>query len=119
MPSDSRPPETHELKKGETSIIYCADFSNEPAVTAGATLSSCEIYEVENSRVTAASPQINSSAAFIQYDEDGTTALHTVPQSKGVKFAATGVSKGRCKVSIRATLSDGQKPIVDVIFDVK
>ena len=120
MPSDSRPPETHELKLGEAALVYCADFSSDPAVTGGATLSSVVGVTAENGKVTVGlGPQINTTAPFIQYDDDGTTPLFTVPQSKGVKFSVTAVTKGQCKVSVQVLCSDGQKPIVDVLFNVK
>lgn len=117
MPSDARPPETHELKVGEEDLVYCFDFRNEPAVAAGATMSAPLATSENSSRVAVSSAQVNTED-FVEYDRDG-NVVATVPAGYGVKVNVTAVAKGQCRVTCQVTCSDGQRPIIDVNFVVK
>lgn len=116
MPSDSRPPELHELKLGESALVYCADFSNDPAVTGGATLSG-PTATADNSAIVAVSNPTVIATDFTQYDSAG-LAVDSVPANKGVSFLVQAVKKGQTRVRIQVVCSDGQNPIVDVNFKV-
>ena len=116
MPSDSRPPELHELKLGESALVYCASFENDPAVTAGATLSSPTVTS-DNSAIVAVSNAQVTAAIFYQYDADG-LVIDSVPAGKGVSFLVQAVKKGQTRVRVQVACSDGQNPIVDINFKV-
>lgn len=116
MANDVRPVETRELKVGERNLVYCFDFSEEPAVTAGNAISSPTLV-VENSRVSADTATV-LAADFNQYDKAG-SVVRTVESGKGVTVLVDGVSKGQCNVKCQVTAADGQKPIQEVNFVVK
>lgn len=117
MPTDSRPPETHELWLGEAALVYCFDFSDEPALTGGATLDSATVTPDSSAKVSAGTPQV-LAADFSQYDADG-SVVATVAAGEGVKVALTAVARGQTRVVCQATFSDGQRPIIAANFVVK
>ena len=116
MPSDSRPPELHELKLGESALVYCADFSNDPAVTGGATLGTPTVTADAAAIVTVSNPTV-ITADFNQYDAAG-LVVDTVPANKGVSFLVLAARKGQTRVRVQVVCSDGQMPIIDINFKV-
>lgn len=116
MPSDTRPPENHDIYVGEGPEVYCANFTKCPTLTNGGTISNPTVV-VDVPRVTLGTPQVTTQV-FTQLDENGNT-IGTVAIGKGVTFTVTGVVKGQCEVKCQVSGSDGQKPIVATIFVVR
>jgi hypothetical protein len=116
VPSDFRPPETHELYVGEGPEAYCFDFSECPTITAGGTISSPSI-AIDLPKVSVGIPSINTQN-FIQYDANG-TVIGTVAAGSGVVVSVTALAQGQCEGKCQVQGSDGQKPIAAVIFKVR
>lgn len=115
MASDTRPPEEHELYVGEEAVVYCFDFTDDPALTGGATIASPAV-TLENAKITAGTPVVLVTD-FTQLDRAGNT-IRTVSAGKGVKVSLTAVTRGTCDVTMKVTASDGQKPGVRARFKV-
>jgi hypothetical protein len=123
LASDKRDPEVHELWRSEEAIVYCADFSQEPAVAGGATLDSGPSITVldqpAGGTLTFGAAAVNNDGAFYEYDGSGNVAK-TVAVGKGVKAAVTpGSKKGDYVCVFKVTLSNASKPEVPVIFRVR
>lgn len=77
-------------------ITFCADFSREPEILAGATISTADVPAV--SGLTIASVQVNA------------VAFDGIPIGKGVQATiSTGTAGTTYEVEFRATLSDGSQ----------
>lgn len=120
MTENVRDPDTRDLLVGESALVYCGDFTDDPAVTAGQTLSS-PVVTISNgsaSLITLGSPTI-LTADFTVLDRNGNT-VDTIAAGKGIKFTVTpGTTKGQCTVTYSALASGGERIGGQVIFRVR
>lgn len=121
MPSDVRDVETKNLFVGESSVIYCFDFSDEPIITSGGSISSptiSSVNSVNDATVTYGTPEVLTTA-FTQLDRNGLT-VGTVASGKGVKVAVTpGATRGQVTATCLVTGSDGSIIGKTVYFKIR
>jgi hypothetical protein len=101
----------------EAALVYCFDFTNEPAYTSGAVLQSVNI-TVDTPSVVSAGAGTVLTQVFTQLDQF-LNVVGTVPIGGGATTTLTPLRKGESMVRCQGVFSDGQKPIVAARIVVK
>lgn len=116
MPSDTRPPETHEAYVGEV-LTYCFDFTDDPVLTSGGTIGTPTVTTDQPSRVTVGATLVTTQT-FQQLDRNG-NVVASVAAGKGVAVTLTFLAKGGAEVKCKVAGSNGETPAAAANFVVR